>query len=114
MKSHVRSVWVFPENKSLKHRRRYVRKQKVVDTSKDDELDLLGKKDVESFAGSHADLEGAADNLIASPPCPQPLRFEALSFKTPAKNCPTNPRHVFTIKKIESKLEKSLGTQYNI
>ena len=35
----------------IKHRRRYVRKQKVADTSKDDEIDLLGDEDVESFAG---------------------------------------------------------------
>ena len=48
----------------IKHRRRYVRKQKVSDpcnTSKDDDLDLLGD-DVEAFYGSQADLEGAADN----------------------------------------------------
>ena len=54
----------------IKTRRRYVRKQKVTDTSKDDDLDLLGDEDVESFSGSHADLEGAADNLFASPPRP--------------------------------------------
>ena len=45
----------------------------MVDTSKDDELYLLGDEDVESFAGSHADLEGAAETLFASPPHPQPL-----------------------------------------
>ena len=46
----------------IKHRRRYVRKQKVSDTcntSKDDDLDLLGD-DMEAFSGSQADLEGAA------------------------------------------------------
>ena len=58
----------------IKNRRRYVRKQKA-GTSKDDELDLLGDED--SFTGSLADLEGAADNLFASPPRPQPLRFES-------------------------------------
>ena len=56
------------------------RKQKA-DISKDNELDLLGDEDVESFTGSQADLEGAADNLFASPSCPQPLRFESLSLK---------------------------------
>ena len=58
----------------IKHRRRYVRKQKVSDacnTSKD-ELDLLGDDDVEAFSGSQADLEGAAENLFSSPPCPNP------------------------------------------
>ena len=56
----------------IKNRRRYVRKQKATATSEDDNLDLLGDEDVESFSGSHADLEGAADNLFASPPCPNP------------------------------------------
>ena len=55
----------------IKYRKRYVRKQKA-DTSKDHEIDLLGDEDVESFTGSHADLEGATDNLFASPPHPQP------------------------------------------
>ena len=85
----------------------------MADTSKDDELDLLGDEDVESFAGSHADLEGAADNLFASPPRPQPLRFEALSLKTPAKTVPPTPGMALQ-QTIKSKLEKSLGTQFNI
>ena len=61
----------------IKHRHRYVRKQKVSDpcnTSKDDDLDLLGD-DVEAFSGSQADLEGAAENLFSSPPCPPTLTF---------------------------------------
>ena len=70
-----------------KNRKRYVRNHKA-DTSKDDELDLLGDEDVESFTGSQADLEGAADNIFGSPPCPQPLCFESLSLKTPAKTVP--------------------------
>ena len=49
-----------------------MRKQKA-ETSKDDELDFLGDEEVESFTGSQADLERAADNLFASPPRPQPL-----------------------------------------
>ena len=53
-------------------------------TSKDG-LDLLGDDD-ESFTGSQADLEGAADNLFSSPPRPQPLRFESLSLKIPGKH----------------------------
>ena len=58
------------------------------DISKDDDLDLLGNKAVESFAGSNADLEGVVDCLFASPPRPQPLRLESLSLKTPAKSVP--------------------------
>ena len=72
----------------IKHRRRYVRKQKVSDpfnTSKDDDLDLLGD-DVDTFSGSQADLKGAAYNLFSSHPRPQPLRFESLSLKTPQQS----------------------------
>ena len=61
----------------IKHRRWYVGKQKASDpfnTSKEDDLDLLGD-DMEVFSGSEADLEGAAENLFSSPPHPQPLRF---------------------------------------
>ena len=78
---------------------RYVRKQKGTDTSKD-EL-YLGDDDVEAFSGSQADLERAAENLFSFPPHPQLLHFETLSLKTP--DC-----------KIESKLEKSLGTHLNM
>ena len=75
----------------IKHRRRYVRKQKASDpnTSKEDDIDLLGD-DVEAFSGSQADLEGAAENLFSSPPHPQPLHFESLSLKTPQTVPPTS------------------------
>ena len=79
-------------------------------TSKDD-LDLLGDDD-ESFTGSQADLEGAADNLFSSPPRPQPLHFESLSFRTP-HNVPPTPGTVLQ-NKIENRLEKSLGNTFNI
>ena len=74
----------------IKNRKCYVRKQKA-DTSRDNELDLLGDEDVDSFTGSQADLEGSAEQLFASPPHPQPLRFESLSLKTPAKTVPPMP-----------------------
>ena len=98
--------------KKIKNGMRYVRKQKV-DTSKDDELDLLGDEDVESLTGSQADLESAADNLFAAPPCPHALHFESLSLKTPAKTVPLTPGTALQ-QKIESILEKSLGSQFNI
>ena len=85
----------FTEEQLLKisQRKRYVKKQKRdTASSKDDELDLLGD-DVDSFTGSHADLESAADNLFTSPPRPQPLPFSSLSIKTPAK---THPRYCLT------------------
>ena len=79
-------------------------------TSKD-ELDLLGDDDMGAFSGSQADLEGAAENLFSSSPCPQPLRFEYLSLRT-LQTIPTPDTALQH--KIESKLEKSLGTQFNI
>ena len=99
----------FTEEQLIKitHRKRYVKKQKR-DINKDDELDLLGDEDVESFTGSHADLESAADNLFTSPPHPQPLPFKSLSIKTPAKSVPPTPGTALQ-QKIESKLKKSLG-----
>ena len=68
----------FTEEQMIKitHRKRYVKKQKRdLNTSKDDELDLLGDEDLGSFTGSHTYLESAADNLFTSPPPPQPLTF---------------------------------------
>ena len=98
----------------IKHRCSYVRKQKASDpcnTSKDDDLDLLGD-DVEAFSGSQADLKGAADNLFSSPPRLQPLRSESLSLKTP-QTVPPAPGTALQ-NKIEIRLEKSLGNQFNI
>ena len=98
----------------IKHRRRYVKKQKVSDicsTSKDDDLDFLGD-DVETFVGSQADLDGAAETLFSSLPHPQPLRFESLPLRTP-QTVPPTPGTALQ-NKIESKLEKSLGNQFSI
>ena len=59
----------------IAQRKWYIRKQKGnTVSSKEDELDLLGDN-VESFAGTNADLESASDNLFTSPPLPQPLPF---------------------------------------
>ena len=66
---------------------------------------------MEVFSGSKADLEGAADNLFSSP-CPQPLRFESLSLKTPQTTPPTPGTALQN--KIKSRLGKSLGNQCNI
>ena len=75
----------------IQNRKRYLKKQKAATSSKDDELDLLGEGDGDSFTGSNADLESAADNLFTSPPRPQPLAFSSLSLKTPAKTVPPTP-----------------------
>ena len=68
---------------------------------------------MDSFTGSNADLESAADNLFTSPPRPQPLPFSSLSLKTPAKTVPPTPGTALQ-QKIEAKLEKSLGDSLNI
>ena len=75
----------------ITRRERYVKKQKSDTPKNDEELELLGDQEVESFSGSHADLESAADHLFTSPPRPQPLAFESLSLKIPAKSVPPTP-----------------------
>ena len=42
------------------------------------------------FSGSHEDLENTAQQLYASPPCPQHLCLDALSIKMP-QNIPPIP-----------------------
>ena len=97
----------------IQNRKRYLKKQKAASSSKDDELDLLGEGDRDSFTGSNADLESAADNLFTSPPRPQPLAFSSLSLKTPAKSVPPTPGTALQ-NKIQKNIEKSLGDSLNI
>ena len=54
--------------KKIQQRKRYLKKQKAETSSKDNEHDLLGEGDGDSFTGSNADLKSAADNLFTSPP----------------------------------------------
>ena len=93
------------QHAKINNRRRYTQKVKSDASTSKDNLDLLGDDD-ESFTVSQADLEGAADNF-SSPPCPQPLRFAALSIKT-RRNVPPTPGTDLQ-NKIENRLEKSLG-----
>ena len=65
---------------------------------------------MDSFTGSHADLE---ITYLPHPPRPQPLPFSSLSIKTPAKTVPPTPGTALQ-QKIESNLEKSLGNTLNI
>ena len=59
--------------KKIQHRKHYIKRQKAdASNAKDDELDLLGEGDGDSFTGSNADLESAADNLFTSPPVLSP------------------------------------------
>ena len=96
----------------ISNRKRYLKKQKATTSSKD-ELDLLGEGDGDSFTGSNADLECAADSLFTSPPRPQPLAFSSLSLKTPAKTIPPTPGTALQ-NKIQKNIEKSLGDSLNI
>ena len=96
----------------IQNRKRYLKKQKATTSSKD-ELDLLGEGDGDSFTGSNADLECAADSLFTSPPRPQPLAFSSLSLKTPAKTIPPTPGTALQ-NKIQKNIEKSLGDSLNI
>ena len=63
----------------IQNRKRYLKKQKA-ETSSKDELDLLGEGDGDSFAGSNADLENAADNLFTSPPLSSTSRLQLKSL----------------------------------
>ena len=98
----------------ITHRKRYVKRSENKKADKDDEdLDLLGDNSVESFTGTQAELEITAKHLFTSPPRPQPLAFEALSLKTPSETVPPTPGTALQ-QKLESKLEKSLGSRLDI
>ena len=76
----------------IQHSKCNINKQKMDTTSsKDNELDILGEGDGDSFTSSNADLESAADNLFMHPHHPQPLPFSSLSLKMPAKTVPPTP-----------------------
>ena len=86
------------EQMKIQHRKRYLKKQKAETSSKDDELDLLGEGDGDSFTGSNADLESAADNLFTPPPPHPPSSATCLQFsiiKNSSQVCPTHPRYSF-------------------
>ena len=77
----------------IQHRTRYIKKQKKNTTSsKDDELDLSGEGDGESFTGSNTDLESAADNLFTSSPPYTAPTLQFIVSQDANKNCPTHPR----------------------
>ena len=96
----------------ISHRKRYTKKDKK-DKAEDAVSELLGDNSVESFGGSQAELEMAADHLFTSPPRPQPLSFEALSIRTPASTVPPTPGTALQLK-VQANIEISLCSQINI
>ena len=63
--------FTYDQMNKIQHRKRYIKKQKAdASNAKDDKLNLLGEGNGDSFTGSNADLESAADNLFTSPPPP--------------------------------------------
>ena len=106
----------FTEEQQTKitHRKSYIKSgEKKTDKNDDEDADLLGDNSIESFGGSHAELEIAAKRLFTSLPLPQPLAFKALSLRTPARTVPPTPGTALQ-RKVESNLEKSLGSRLDI
>ena len=68
---------------------------------------------IESFGGSQAELEVAAELLFTSQPQPQPLAFEALSMRTSAHTMPPTPGTALQ-QKGQSNIEKSLGPRLDM
>ena len=109
------SIWsLFTEEQITKisHRKRYTKKDKK-DKAEDAGSEFFGDNSVESFGGSHAELEMAADRLFTSPPRPQPLSFKALSTRTPARTVPPTPGTALQLK-VQANIEKSLSSLINI
>ena len=96
----------------ITHRKRYSKKS---DKNKAEDIDseLLGDNSSESYGGSQAELEVAANRLFTSPPSPQPLSFEALSLRTPARTIPPTPDTALQ-QKVQVNLEKSLSSRFDI
>ena len=97
----------------ITHRKRYIKRGDKKTDKNDEDADLLGDNSIESFGGSHAELEVAAESLFTSPPRPQPLSFEALSQRTPARTVPPTPGTALQ-QKVQSNLRKSLGSRLDI
>ena len=96
----------------ITHRKRYSKKS---DKNKAEDIDaeLLGDNSSESYGGSQAELEVAANRLFTSPPRPQPLSFEALLLRTPARTIPPTPGTALQ-QKVQAYLEKSLSSRFDI
>ena len=97
----------------ITHRKRYVKKPDKKADKNDQELDLLGDNSVDLLGAHKQTSRVLLTILFTSLPCPQPLAFEALSLKTPAKTVPPTPGAALQ-QKLETKFEKSLGSRLDI
>ena len=81
------------------HRKRYIKKDKKSDKN-DGDADLLGDTSVDSFEGSQAELEVAAERLFTSPPPPSPSTscLRGIIFKDSSSYCPAYSRYGLTTK----------------
>ena len=74
----------------ITHRKRYIKrgnkKSKKSDKNDDLDVELLDDNSIDSFGGSHAELEVSAERLFTSPPQPQPLAFDSLKFNPTSRS----------------------------
>ena len=96
----------------ITHRKRYTKKSDK-NEAEDVDSELLGDNSSETYGGSQAELEVAANRLFTSAPHPQPLSFEALSLRTPARTVPPTPGTALQLK-VQANLEKSLSSRFDI
>ena len=100
--------------KKITHSKCYIKRgNKKSDKSDDIDTELLGDNSIDSFGGSHAELEVAAKRLFTSPPRLQPLAFQVLSLRTPARTVPPTPGTALQLK-VQSNLVKSLRSCFDI
>ena len=103
----------FTDEQSTKiaNRRRYKKKHPTSQASDKDRDEVLGDS-FESFSGSQAELEAAADHLFTSPPRPRPLSFYPLPLTTPGRTVPPTPSTALH-HKVHSSVEKALDHKFD-
>ena len=103
----------FTDEQSTKiaNRRRYKKKHPTSQASDKDRDEVLGDS-FESFSGSQAELEAAADHLFTSPPRPRPLSFDPLPLTTPGRTVPPTPSTALH-HKVHSSVEKALDHKFD-
>ena len=65
----------------ITHRKRYIKSgHKKSDKNDDLDTEILGDNSIDSFEGSHAELEVASECLFTSPSQPQPLLLGIIKY----------------------------------